>query len=503
MGELGLPAASNADLPALEAVLAAAAAAHEALNLQSLFALAIADASDVKRLKEFAPAFYDIHLSGRSFAERITDIEEAPKPVKSSSQRKYRPAWEEELAACIHARFDNYAERAPRRLTFSEDEVRALRRLSSLAALQLVARQSPEGWWPAGPGDDEGNISTTSRAASALMKVFGKERTDVLVAPSLGWIKAHYDRTCGAFGRYVSAKEEGRPIKPRLTPTVVDTATALKVIHQAGSIEAPERIVWRPLLYLLQNRADDHGWNDTHATSASEITTTAYVLDAMHFCQPALRWAYKALEPDEDDEVTGAFEKTMHDAKRLLADRQRNGGWTDTSPSEHPDPFCTAQVLCFAHQFLVGEKETLEEALTYLTGRVAASGRGGLPADDTDEPAVTPTAMMIFGLLRATEKGGKWDEWLPRLFAYLRTLNTARDPVDLTPYASTFILLVGNNEGVQLYDDDWKDRTLKAMYRLRDARRSGKSPSECVRAALGSVSTWDSFAPALERALED
>lgn len=408
--------------------------------------------------------------------------------------RERRRVWNTAVAGHLLDIFNEAAVAAVGRIPVSEETRERLGKLCAVAALQLAAAQLPDGSWPArvGVAGGVGDISLTSWAASALHKVLDLDADSI--ATTRKWITDHHNPELGGFG---SADKGDHPPGYRtaheIEPSPRETASAIKILNQLD--DRPERRVGRGIHYLIQHASAQGGWPGSGDTSArGHLLTTAYVLDALLAVTPNVRHLDEVLDEQEYDLIDDRFEEKVHNGLGWVALKQVDGGWGNNG---EPEPYVTAQVICFLHQLITQRKHVREGAIRYLAESLSD---GGLPAEVGGEPAIGPTAMMVFGLLRGTTTG--CDEELLAAVNFLGRAGSERPSPLLDVYSATFALLLGGQEW-GLAASDWRPTALKALASHQAARASGGSPEEIADETLdGLPPMFQSSRDALVRILQ-
>jgi hypothetical protein len=515
VGTLGLPGTGERSLAALEAVLAAAREADDpSCTMARLLGDAIANANDVHFLRDLGPTFYDLAATGTPRAAREEALARAH-AWSGETIRKYRRDWNRAIATKLLVDFQGWRDRAALPVRINAQLRERLQRLSTIAAVQLIAARRPDGSWPGAgtPGEPSGsgNLSATSRSGSALMKVFGTAETLDVLNTTLRWVRGRYREDIypdpssrkhyGAFGyeHTPPSFEEGTRPRPRFVANPRDSASGLKILHRAVPEEMPDPRVWQSVQYLVKCKSHDGGWSDSgDRWEPSGVLTTAYVLDALHFVKGSMRYMDRVL-PDADVVPTQeAVDSALNTGRELLLSRQYEGGWNDDRDSYYPVPYDTAQVVCFAHQFLAGYPARRDQALQYLAEQLSD---GGLPEGPGQPAAIAPTAMAAFGAVRATSRGRGWEDQLTKIVNFLGRVRTSGKVDRLSPYAATFVLLLCWE--IRICDADWRDRALGAVKTLHDTRQRGADVPRTVDAVLARLTTYADLGEPLDAILTE
>lgn len=472
--------------------LSVLAAAGSPLGLRQLLEQAI-EATKADEIKEHMRQMLDLDRSGEPAKVRYERVAEASGFAYATVRIERRDEWADGVARAMRRMVEASAAPPGARFRVSDLLRERLEMLCTCAALQLAALRSPDGSWAAKPGED-GELSTTSRAASSLHKALGAEWADPRLRSTLTWIAQHHDERRGGYG---VSQEPGNPPGWRTQPQIVaqprQTASAIKIMRQFDGVR--ERRIGLGTKYLLERQTRDGiAWAATgHPDDEPDLLTTVYVLDALLVIQPDLRHLAAVLDRSEFAVIDEQFNLAVSNGLEWVRERRRDGGWTGDGGNV-PDPYDTAQVLGFAWQApLTHVGPTIE----YLR---ASCRDGGIPAKEGGQPAIAPTAMALLGLLRATTEGH--EELLQAATAFLGRVAERRD-LSTEVFSATFTLLLGQPSYSWLSGDAWQERARAGAAAIIDGIDAGTAPQEVAAAAIAELRPGHRrIEPALVAAME-
>ncbi|MDX6698632.1 MAG: hypothetical protein QOE65_2029 [Solirubrobacteraceae bacterium] len=505
----GLPAAQNGDLSAFDAIVRARqrVPGREEMTPKDVFNEGLDRMPNSTMRTAMRERYYVLEGRAKQHSRRVIETAEYLGELERGHAyseytfRDRRPEFEEDFAEVLLDLAAAQRE-ASVRVGLDADTQRRMSQLCLCAALQLIADRADDGSWPrtrpeadrdVGVDETPGSVSVTSWAASAIFKVLGEPMAGLL-AQTEEFILSHYNEGAGAFGsRHVRQGDTpGFRSENIITPLPRYTASAIKILHHLHG--GQHRKLAMGIRYLLLNRNAAGCWGERPGDEKGNLLTTAYVLDALLAIQPDLRFLEHALEPHEWQTIDQEFDRALRNGLDWMAEEQHpdTGGW-GYEPGDPAGPWETATVLCFLPQLLTGSARSLELTLRYLD---SIERDGGYPAESgAMEASITPTAMVAFGLMRATASGE--EDRLRRALDFLagQVPGDGDAPV-LDVYGRLFTMLLGGHPDV--CDDDWRAAAIAAMTAHVDARREGLDIDQTIELTLRPV---DGRAPNLEPSL--
>jgi hypothetical protein len=417
----------------------------------------------------------DLRETRRSLGMREDEVAETTHFARTTVRQEKRAEWSRELAERLLELFDEASEIVRERFPVDDWLAEGFATACTLAGVQLAAMRRPDGSWPAVRGD-RGTVAVTARAGAALHKAFGGEWARAALEATVDWVGDHRERD-GQYGDRVAQRHfAGLPLREEIVPTPLDTAAAVKFVHQ---FEGPRtRAVALGVVRLIENQIRERGWSATGRGDDSDVLATAYVVDALALVTPGIRHMLQTLDRNELETLDGGIDRSLRWGLEWLRDHRSNGGWALEGRDE-PHPTITAHVLGFAWQAIVPALEPTPECLRTMTVD------GGIPAETGQAPTAALTAMTLLGLLRAASEG--YEELMAGWARYLVRVTGQRPAPALDVYAATFLLLLGQPLFDWLSGTGWQERTRAAIEAIFEAREAGKAAEAIADAAVARL----------------
>lgn len=300
-------------------------------------------------------------------------------------------------------------------------------------------------------------ISVSSWAGLALRKVFDAD-IDPLLSPTVEYMMRFRDETTGSFG-FVHPGVSSTPLirpTPQFIPNPRHTASAIKLLYQ---LARHPRVIGRGIHFLVGSQTEPGSWSESVKDETGNTLTTAYVLDALLlFAQVDLAFLEDVLDRDEYSFVVRNYERAVYSGLDWLARQQGDdGSWGYRAVDEFPElrPYYTAHIVCFLPQLLTTYDSVRVDVANYIRTQIQ---RGGMPEADGGEPAIAPTAMMVYGLYRTGDPAVR--DLVNGGLQFLAGVADRPVPA-MNVFESAFTLLLGQYE--EFCETGWQNEPLRAI----------------------------------------